>query len=200
MSRTVNPKEREAQKRRILASAKSLFAVRGYNECSLKDIADAAEMGKSSLYYYFHSKEEVYREIILNGTELHYKNLTLAASACGDFGQMIEVLIMGFLNQGAGDMDLISLLYPSGRHAPDLLSRDREVQELFTGFRLPLMAELQRVFPDHSAYTWQDLAQLIWTYHSGLAYKLLRGRPSSELEREAAMMINALRTLIKEHL
>jgi len=53
-----------AQKERILSSAKNLFSRFGLEKTTMEDIAKAAGKGKSSLYYYFKSKEEVYAEVI----------------------------------------------------------------------------------------------------------------------------------------
>ena len=52
------------QKERILSAAKNLFSRFGLEKTTMEDIAKAAGKGKSSLYYYFKSKEEVYAEVI----------------------------------------------------------------------------------------------------------------------------------------
>ena len=53
--------EAELEKRRqeISAVAIPLFVERGFNETSIRQIASAAEMGKSTLYDYFDSKDEI---------------------------------------------------------------------------------------------------------------------------------------------
>jgi AcrR family transcriptional regulator len=43
----------------IFSAAVSLFLERGFNETSMREIADAAGMGKSSLYDYFKTKDEI---------------------------------------------------------------------------------------------------------------------------------------------
>ena len=52
------------QKELILSAAKKLFSRYGLEKTTMEDIAKAAGKGKSSLYYYFKSKEEVYAEVI----------------------------------------------------------------------------------------------------------------------------------------
>ena len=52
------------QKKRILSAATNLFSRFGLEKTTMEDIARAAGKGKSSLYYYFKSKEEVYAEVI----------------------------------------------------------------------------------------------------------------------------------------
>ena len=48
----------------ILNQAEKLFNHFGYAKVSLNDIAQKCNMGKSSLYYYFSSKEEIFEEVI----------------------------------------------------------------------------------------------------------------------------------------
>ena len=55
--RTKHTDERREQ---ILAAAKSLFIRHGYAKTSVDDISSAIGMTKSSLYYYFKNKEELF--------------------------------------------------------------------------------------------------------------------------------------------
>ena len=52
------------QKEKIISAATSLFSRFGLEKTTMEDIARAAKKGKSSLYYYFKSKEEVFAEVI----------------------------------------------------------------------------------------------------------------------------------------
>ncbi|SFE16048.1 TetR/AcrR family transcriptional regulator [Thermophagus xiamenensis] len=48
----------------ILRSARDLFAQYGYRKTTMEDIAVALRKGKSSLYYYFKNKEEIFQAVI----------------------------------------------------------------------------------------------------------------------------------------
>jgi len=48
----------------IISVATNLFSRFGLEKTTMEDIARAAKKGKSSLYYYFKSKEEVFAEVI----------------------------------------------------------------------------------------------------------------------------------------
>lgn len=52
------------KKEKIISAATSLFSRYGLEKTTMEDIAKAAKKGKSSLYYYFKSKEEVFAEVI----------------------------------------------------------------------------------------------------------------------------------------
>ena len=52
------------KKEKIISAATNLFSRFGLEKTTMEDIAKAAKKGKSSLYYYFKSKEEVFAEVI----------------------------------------------------------------------------------------------------------------------------------------
>jgi AcrR family transcriptional regulator len=58
-------RERLARRRDILHAARKVFARRGYKDATLEEIAEQAEFAKGTLYNYFQSKEDIFREIIL---------------------------------------------------------------------------------------------------------------------------------------
>jgi len=66
------------QRRAIIDAATGLFSRFGLEKTTMEDIAKAARKGKSSLYYYFTSKEAVYAEVIRN--EIAGLKSTIAAA------------------------------------------------------------------------------------------------------------------------
>lgn len=52
------------RKEKIISAATSLFSRLGLEKTTMEDIAKAARKGKSTLYYYFKSKEDVFAEVI----------------------------------------------------------------------------------------------------------------------------------------
>jgi AcrR family transcriptional regulator len=65
-SRETNRRERRIQRQRkaILDAAAELFAQKGYVSTTTKDIARAVDIGESTLYGYFTSKQEILQEIL----------------------------------------------------------------------------------------------------------------------------------------
>jgi len=55
------PEDTRAQ---ILRAAKTLFGRYGFRKTSLAEVAGEARMGKSSIYYYFTSKEDLFRAVV----------------------------------------------------------------------------------------------------------------------------------------
>ncbi|MFV0345895.1 MAG: TetR/AcrR family transcriptional regulator, partial [Bacteroidales bacterium] len=74
-SLSINNKK-DKKKELILKVAQEVFSKNGYKGTTLGEIAVAVRKGKSSLYYYFGSKEELFNEVILWEVELLKKELS----------------------------------------------------------------------------------------------------------------------------
>lgn len=59
----------------ILEAARELFAKFGYKKTTMEDIAHALRKGKSSLYYYFKNKEEIFQAVIKMEEEILFSRL-----------------------------------------------------------------------------------------------------------------------------
>ncbi len=57
-------KKQRAIKHKIVGIASSVFSKFGFKKATMEDIAKAAGMGKSSIYYYFKSKEEIFEAVV----------------------------------------------------------------------------------------------------------------------------------------
>lgn len=56
----------EANRQRILEAAKALFAQKGYEMTSMRDISDTAQLPMGSLYYHFKNKEAMLLDICVD--------------------------------------------------------------------------------------------------------------------------------------
>ncbi len=109
---------------RLLQAAEEEFGKRGYSRTRLEDIAAAAGIRRPSLLYYFGSKDQLYREVVLSVTTALRAELAavlsapLAASAEGRIEAIATVLLSFARERSAGvSMFVLELLDtpPSGR-------------------------------------------------------------------------------------
>ena len=68
-------RERQARVQSILRAGLQSFAQLGYHGTSMDTIAEMAELGKATLYYYFRSKDELLLAILENGIHQFFNNL-----------------------------------------------------------------------------------------------------------------------------
>jgi len=67
--------KRDLNRETILKIAQEIFSKYGYKKTTLDDIANAVRKGKSSLYYYFKSKEDLFQAVIMKEVEVLAKEL-----------------------------------------------------------------------------------------------------------------------------
>ncbi|MCF6268852.1 MAG: TetR/AcrR family transcriptional regulator [Melioribacteraceae bacterium] len=72
---TRKEREREFKRSEILNAAIQIFAMKGFKAATLDEIAEKSEFGKGTIYNYFSSKEEIYKEIILLILKEHKKSI-----------------------------------------------------------------------------------------------------------------------------
>lgn len=76
MEKLIEPgTKRDTNRENILKIAQEIFSKYGYKKTTLDDIANAVRKGKSSLYYYFKSKEDLFQAVIMKEVDLLAKEL-----------------------------------------------------------------------------------------------------------------------------
>ena len=63
-------KEKEQRRNLILDAAQTLFFSKNYDEISIEEIAEKAQLAKGTLYTYFKSKEALYSGVALRGAHI----------------------------------------------------------------------------------------------------------------------------------
>ncbi|MFW5773726.1 MAG: TetR/AcrR family transcriptional regulator [Tangfeifania sp.] len=74
---TENGTKRDTNRENILKIAREIFSKYGYKKTTLDDIANAVRKGKSSLYYYFESKEDLFQAVIMKEVEILARELEI---------------------------------------------------------------------------------------------------------------------------
>jgi AcrR family transcriptional regulator len=62
--------KKDLNRETILEIAQDIFSKYGYKKTTLDDIANAVRKGKSSLYYYFNSKEDLFQAVIAKEVDI----------------------------------------------------------------------------------------------------------------------------------
>lgn len=89
-----------ASRDKILDAAEGLFARRGFAGIGLREVAEVAGLGKSSLFHHFRSKAELYAAVVGRILDLFESRLTRALAAGGDpaarFDRWLDALLDTF--------------------------------------------------------------------------------------------------------
>ncbi|MBN1107582.1 MAG: TetR/AcrR family transcriptional regulator [Bacteroidales bacterium] len=69
---------KEEFRRRVITIAGQIFSRYGFRKTTMEEIARELKMGKSSIYYYFESKEEIFEAVVLHEANMLRNELTKA--------------------------------------------------------------------------------------------------------------------------
>ncbi|MCX6254403.1 MAG: TetR/AcrR family transcriptional regulator [Bacteroidia bacterium] len=69
---------KEEFRRKVIISAGQIFSRYGFKKTTMDEIAKALKMGKSSIYYYFESKEDIFEAVVLYEANILRNELTTA--------------------------------------------------------------------------------------------------------------------------
>jgi TetR/AcrR family transcriptional regulator, cholesterol catabolism regulator len=78
----------------ILTQAAQIFARKGYEGASMRDIAEACDISKSLLYHHFKSKEEMYSRVAVGATQDLYEFVFERVPADAEPSQKIRAFMV----------------------------------------------------------------------------------------------------------
>jgi len=104
------PDTRENQ---LLAIARRLFARDGYERTAMRDIAEAADITKAALYYYFPNKEALYERVVLESMQSLMDDVAAAVAAADS----PTARIRAFMQSSADVFDLARDRWIAGSRA-----------------------------------------------------------------------------------
>lgn len=76
----------------ILRIAASLFAERGFDAVTIREISKAVDVGLPTIYHFFGNKEQLYRAVVLSQQEGTHENVKLALQDVHEVGDLARWL------------------------------------------------------------------------------------------------------------
>lgn len=101
------------QKEKILVASAQLFGTQRFHEVRMDDIADAAAVGKGTLYRYFQDKEELYFAVLDRSSELFIERVTAAVAEVDGLRGQLEALAVVIVNYFDNQPHLLDLIQRS---------------------------------------------------------------------------------------
>jgi len=98
----------------LLDAARSIFARYGYNKTTVDEIAKAARKGKSTFYYYYKSKEEIFNDVIEKEAQIFRMKLIESISKSTDPVKKIKSYIVTRLGYFKNLVNFYSVLKNEG--------------------------------------------------------------------------------------
>src|SRR5512138_163695 len=130
-----------SSREKILEVAEALYARRGFAAVGMREVADAAGLGKSSLFHHFRSKVELYLavldRVLLRIEERLLPVLTSSGSAADKLDRWLDALIDALAEQPSSARLLLRGLFEEDEFDtqdwPDGQAVDRRLERVFAG-------------------------------------------------------------------
>ena len=159
----------EETRRRILEAALALFAERGFEATTMRDVASRAGVATGAAYYYFGSKDELVLEFYRESQTLAETGAAARLGATADLKARIASLLDAKFDQFGPHRKMLAALFriasdpasvvsPFGVHTRDI--RDSAIDL----FRQALEGSSTKIPKDLAPH----LPRLLWLYQMGL--------------------------------
>tara|TARA_R110000796_G_scaffold234450_2_gene353233 strand:+ start:26564 stop:27196 length:633 start_codon:yes stop_codon:yes gene_type:complete len=124
-------REQEKQERRdsILDAAEQAFFSKGFDKCSMDDIARNAQLSRALLYFYFKDKNAIMRGIVLRSVAALRDRFIQVAQGPGPGLQKVAALGVAYYAFSQEEPDYFDVLTQSGTF-PHLLDDDEQSKAL----------------------------------------------------------------------
>lgn len=194
MARKVDPTKRE----RLLDIAAELFLAKGYDAATMQELADLSSLHKSSLYYYFKSKEDLLKQLTSDSQSKSVKMLDKARLE-NEGGDALIVAISLAIEQTLTDVARVSLVLrqkPGSDIGDEVIARRRDYDIKVTA----LINEAQKHGKVRDDIPAALLARLILGMVSWLVewYRPDRTRYKQDVIRKAILSILETGILVNE--
>jgi AcrR family transcriptional regulator len=199
--------ESPSSRDKILDVAEALFARRGFSGVGMREVADAAGLGKSSLFHHFRTKSQLYFEVIdrvLGRIEERLAPvLSSAAPPLAKVDRGIDALVDALAEHPTTARLLLRSLFedddfPTEAQEPEQAAADARLQRLLAAIRRLLQEGVdQGAFrPVSVPHTMQTLiGALVFHFASGELGEQLLGEPllsASSVSRRKEELRNLL--------
>lgn len=101
----------EERRRQILLAAVQVFGRSGFYEAKIEDVAQAAGLGKGTIYEYFRSKAELFQAMLNYVGERHLEELRSSAQGCRSAREKLAALAKAHLDLLLEHRDLARLIF-----------------------------------------------------------------------------------------
>jgi AcrR family transcriptional regulator len=134
----------ELKRQKVLTVASDLFATKGFEATSMRDVAAAANLMSGSLYYHFASKEEMYVAVQDASVSKIFNAVEAAIAKVEDPWARLEAAAIGHLEallDRSGFRVLVTPTFPPGL-APAVLEKLVAQRDQFERMIEPVIAAL----------------------------------------------------------
>jgi AcrR family transcriptional regulator len=173
---TRKERQKEELKGKILEAAKELFITKGYDETSIRNIAERIEYSPTTIYLYYKDKDDIFHALHAEGFSLlnqYFKSLSLVE----DPFQRLKAITRAYVNFAVEHPEMYDLMFISRAPMNKIEKEEEEWNEGHRafGFLVQTIEECQRAGHLQNFNT-EVLAFTMWSMVHGVCSLDIRCR------------------------
>lgn len=171
---------------RLARTALRLFAQRGYNGVSNREIVEACGLTKGAIYWYFESKEHLFRTVVAEALTSWERRVAAAIAQAQTWEEKLASIFRLFVavlgDPDDHDRDLLILMAQNLPGGPGQDTLGHASQQRFVGWMESVLAEYDAGTPG------RDVAALVHTAGLGVLVHAASGHPEMARPVLAALL------------
>ncbi|MCB0536239.1 MAG: TetR/AcrR family transcriptional regulator [Bacteroidetes bacterium] len=182
----------------IIDAAKKLMQQYGLSKTTMEDIAKAAGKGKSTLYHYFKSKDEIFDHVINQEMDDFFQTVKTAVSKQVDASEMLKAYIITKIKTLKTKVNLYRFAFETDLHPDAINDLFIKLKNRYDNEEKKLIGSILKSGIDSKLYRAeiQDdidiLSELLVTCVRGVETEIITHNKYKTLTDKADMLVNIL--------
>lgn len=192
-------REEKARLATILVAAENIFSEHGYYQARMDDIAEAAELAKGTLYYYFKSKDEIFLHLLERESRRVHEEIQKRISEESSFLEALEEAMEFYLEYFEKNHGFLKMFLPC-MCGFIRFEDERTLRQLTKSFeyhgeyvREMLKSKMSR---EGISFRLEDLLKFIKALQIGIGLKLLEGN-KAEAKAAARFFLDLMKKVME---
>ena len=189
-------REEQARLASILMAAEGVFSKNGYYQTRMDDIADAAELGKGTLYYHFKNKDAIYLHLLERESTNILKEVKDRISERASFLQTLRETLSFYIEYFERNPNFLKMFFPcmcGFIHFEDATLVRKSTKKYVRHVDFIRLALEKKIREEKVPIQFEDLLKFLRTFYIGIGMKLLEGKKS-----EAAAAVEFFLSLMQK--
>ncbi len=192
-------REGEARLAAILIAAENTFARHGYYQARMDDIAEAAELAKGTLYYYFKSKDEIYMHLLERESRRVHEEILKRISDESTFLEALEEATEFYLEYFEKNPSFLKMFLPcmcGFIRFEDEKTLRKSTKNYEHHGKLVREALKKKMIREGVPLSLEDLLKFLKTLQIGIGLKLLEGN-KAEAKAAARFFLDLMKKVME---
>ena len=176
----------------IVNTSRQIFSKQGYKKTTMDEIAKGIQIGKSSIYYYLKSKEEIFKAVVWEEAKIFRRSVLKAINKCSDPKEKVKQYILSRMHTAAKVQNFLQALKDDELNTLGFISH---LNKIYDDEEIQLFTSILREGTEKGFFEIQDIelaSVAIVTAMKGMERTLFKPENEKDFEKRLEGIINVV--------